>query len=285
MSGRLLIYGASGFTGRLAAEAAKGRGLEPILAGRNSGKLAALAQVMGLEPRVATLDDENALDTALCGVSVVLHAAGPFSETSRPMIDACLRVGAHYLDVSGEVPVVEALRARDREARERSIMILPAVGFDVVASDCLGAHVARRLGSATRLALGIRGLELLPPGSARSLIEHAREPTRVRRDGEIVAVTPGSLRRDFDYGEGPRASVGVTWGDVATSFYTTGIADTEVYLEESPYLDAAMLASKLFGPLLGSAPFQAWLKAGAALLPEGPPRERRAARHMIVVAE
>lgn len=285
MAGRLLIYGAYGFTGRLAVAAAQGRGLEPILAGRDPGKLARLARETGLEARAASLHDARALDAALGGVSVVLLAAGPFSATSRPMLEACLRAGAHYLDVSGEVPVVEALRARDREARERSIMILPAVGFDVVASDCLGAHVARQLRGATYLALGIRGLELLTPGSARSLVEHAREPSRVRRDGEIVTLAPGALRRDFDYGEGPRGSVNVTWGDVATSFHTTGIPNTEVYLEESAYLNAAMLASRWFGALLGSAPGQGWLSAWAALLPAGPSAAQRLQRHMTLVAE
>jgi short subunit dehydrogenase-like uncharacterized protein len=285
MSGRLLIYGAYGFTGRLAVEAALQRGLEPILAGRDPDRLAGLAREKGLERRVADLRDARTLDETLRGVSVVLLAAGPFSATSRPMVEACLRAGAHYLDVSGEVPVVEALHALDRQARERSIMILPAVGFDVVASDCLGAHVARRLDRAERLALGIRGLELLTPGSARSLAEHAREPSRVRRDGAIVTLVPGSLRREFDYGDGPRSSVNVTWGDVATSFHTTGIPNTEVYLEESAYLNAAMLASRWIGTLLGSAPWQAWLSACAALLPEGPPTDQRARRHMTLVAE
>lgn len=285
MAGRLLIYGASGYTGRLAVQAALRRGLEPILAGRDPDKLARLARETGLEHRVAGLRDANALDEALRGVSVVLLAAGPFSATSRLMVEACLRAGAHYLDVSGEVPVVEALRALDREARERSIMVLPAVGFDVVASDCLGAHVARRLGSATHLALGIRGLELLTRGSARSLVEHAREPSRVRRNGDIVTLTPGALHREFDYGEGPRSSVNVTWGDVATSFHTTGIPNTEVYLEESAYLSAAMLASRWFGTVLGSAPWQTWLSASAALLPEGPSADQRARRHMTLVAE
>jgi short subunit dehydrogenase-like uncharacterized protein len=285
MAGQLLIYGAYGFTGRLTVSAALQRGLAPILAGRDAAKLAQLARETGLERRVVELHDASALDAALRGVSVVLLAAGPFSATSRPMVEACLRTGTHYLDVSGEVPVVETLRRLDPEARERAIMILPAVGFDVVASDCLGAHVARRLGGATHLALGIRGLELLTPGSARSLVEHAREPSRVRRDGDIVTLAPGALRRDFDYGDGPRRSVNVTWGDVATSFHTTGIPNTEVYLEESAYLNAAMLASRWAGALLGSAPAQAWLSACAGLLPEGPSAEQRSRRRMTLVAE
>jgi len=285
VSERLLIYGASGFTGGLALQEAQARGVDPILGGRDREKLAALSEQTGLEYRVAALSDRDALDRALRDVAAVLHAAGPFTETSRPVVDACLRTDTHYLDVSGEVPVVESLRGRDAEARARGLMIMPAVGFDVVASDCLGAHVARRLPGAERLRLGLRGLELLTPGSARSLVEHAREPSRVRRGGKIVTLGPGALRHAFDYGDGPCPSVNVTWGDVATSMYTTGIENTEVYLELTPYLEFAMASSRAWGPLLGSAPAQAWLKTLAELLPEGPPASERRRRRMTVVAE
>src|SRR4029077_16676908 len=108
--------------------------------------------------RVASLADRFALDGALRGIDVVLHAAGPFSATARPMVDACLRTGTHYLDITAEIRVIEALARRDAEARARGIMIMPGVGFDVVPSDCLAAHVARRLPGARRLAFGLTGL-------------------------------------------------------------------------------------------------------------------------------
>src|SRR5690242_4394080 len=102
MSDPFVIYGATGFTGRLMLDGALALGLRPVLSGRDEGRLGALAEQLGLEYRVARLGDPAALDEALRGMRVVLHAAGPFSETSRPMVDACLRAGVHYLDITGE---------------------------------------------------------------------------------------------------------------------------------------------------------------------------------------
>jgi short subunit dehydrogenase-like uncharacterized protein len=200
------------------------------------------------------------------------------------MVDACLRTGAHYLDVTGEIPVIEALAARHAEARRRGIMIMPGVGFDVVPSDCLAAHVARRLPGARRLAIGITGLEFATPGSAKTLVEHAGYGVRVRRDGRITSVPPGARERGFDYGAGLRPSVNVSWGDVASAYYTTGIPDVDVYFEATPALRAMLAASRWFGWFLATAPWQAWLKAHADLLP-GAPDAGRAAARMVVVAE
>src|SRR5215470_5758778 len=81
-SNPLLIYGATGFTGKLVVESAVKRGLHPILGGRNAIRLNALASRYGLECRVTSLTDSSALLRALDGIDVVLLAAGPFSETS-----------------------------------------------------------------------------------------------------------------------------------------------------------------------------------------------------------
>ena len=112
-----------------------------------------------------SLDAPAALDLALAGVTVVLHCAGPFLRTSRPMGDACLRTGAHYLDITGEFPVFEAIAARDDDARSRGVMLMPGVGFDVVPTDCLAVYLKSRLSSATRLVLAFQsvGPSGLPP--------------------------------------------------------------------------------------------------------------------------
>jgi len=201
------------------------------------------------------------------------------------MVDACLRTGTHYLDVTGEIPVIEALAGRNAEARERRTMIMPGVGFDVVPSDCLAAHVAARLPAAQRLVLGLKGLRFATRGSAKTLAEHASYGVKVRRNGVITPVPAGSLQRAFDYGDGLRPSINVSWGDVASAYYTTGIRNIEVYFETTPMLRGMLMASRYFGWILGTAPWQAWLKAQADLLPEGPTEEQRAAAEMVLVAE
>ena len=285
MSDPLLLYGATGFTGRLILESALALGLRPILGGRDAAKLAAIAEPLGLSWRAASLADTTQLDAALADVRVVLHAAGPFSQTAAPMAAACLRAGVHYLDVTGEIPVIEALAQRNREARQRGVMIMPGTGFDVVPSDCLAAHVAARLSGATTLRLGLTGLAFATRGSASTLAEHAGVGVNVRRGGVLTPVAPGALRRRFDFGDGPRDCCNVSWGDVAAAYYTTGIPDITVYFEATPTVEAMLLASRTLGWMLRSGPWQAWLKAHAALLPEGPSAAERAPREMVVVAE
>ena len=126
----------------LIAKAASDRGARPILAGRNLDKVKRVAEPLGLSARAFDLGDPARIDAAIKDVSVVLCAAGPFSATSRPVADACLRNRVHYLDITGEIDVFEALAARDAEAKARGVMLLPGVGFDVVPSDCLAAFGA-----------------------------------------------------------------------------------------------------------------------------------------------
>src|SRR5262245_34492836 len=102
-----LIYGANGYTGEIISREAAGRGMKPILAGRSRGAIEALAADLKLEYRIFELDDLQAVETGLKDCAVVLHCAGPFSRTARPMIDACLLTRTHYLDITGEIAVFE----------------------------------------------------------------------------------------------------------------------------------------------------------------------------------
>src|ERR1043165_2314440 len=113
-----LLYGANGYTGKLIADLAAERGLRPVLAGRDRASVEQLARELNLESSVFSLDDSAAIDEALSEVSVALHCAGPFSRTSKPMADACLRTKTHYLDITGEAAVIESLAARDEEAKQ-----------------------------------------------------------------------------------------------------------------------------------------------------------------------
>src|SRR5687767_5187203 len=99
MAADFLLYGSYGYTGRLIAERARELGLTPLLAGRDARAVEAQAAELGLPHRAFALDDAAALDAALRETRVVLHAAGPFSRTAKPMVEACLRTGTHYLDI------------------------------------------------------------------------------------------------------------------------------------------------------------------------------------------
>jgi short subunit dehydrogenase-like uncharacterized protein len=276
MPSNFLLYGANGYTGKLIARLAVERGLRPILAGRDPEAIEQLAQEHGLEHRVFSLDDSAAIDAALREVMVVLHCAGPFSRTSRPMADACLRTKTHYLDITGEAAVIETLAARDREAQAAEVMLLPCVGFDVVPSDCLAAHLKRRLPSATHLTLAIQGMGRVSRGTATTMVENINRGGLVRRDGKLTSVPAAWKTRQIDYGRGEVTATTIPWGDVATAFYSTGIPNIEVYAAIPKGVRRMMKWTRHAGRLLGSSLVQSFLKKRIKAQPPGPNEEERA---------
>jgi len=284
MSG-FLIYGANGYTGSLIAHAAAARGLKPILAGRNGEHLGTLARELGLEHRTFALDSPDAVVEGIRGVRMVLHCAGPFAHTSKPMADACLRTGVHYLDITGEVGVFEALAACDQEAKATQVMLLPGVGFDVVPSDCLAAHLKRRLPSANRLALGFQTFGRVSRGTATTMVENIARGGVVRQDGILRGVPAAWKTSVIDFGAGPIKAITIPWGDVSTAFYSTGIPNIEVYTAAPLRVRVAARASRHLGWLLGSGIVQRFLKRRIQARPAGPSEEERSQGKSLVWGE
>ena len=285
MSDRLLIYGAPGYSGALIARQAVAAGLTPILCARNAEKLRVLSDELGLESRVAGLDDPGELERTLRGVDVVLNAAGPFSRTARQLIDACLRVRCHYLDITGEVDAILVAAERGSAARERGVMLMPAVGFDVMPSDCLAVHAVRRSRRPRHLRLGLSGLAMASRGSARTMIELLHQPIRLIRDGRLTSAPLGSLEWEFDYGWGASASLAIGWGDIATAPFSTGVANVTTYFEANLLLRMHNGLVRALGWAAQWRQWQAFLEANLWLLPEGPSAEYRERRSVTVVAE
>ncbi|PSP37838.1 saccharopine dehydrogenase [Halobacteriales archaeon QH_2_66_30] len=150
----LLLYGAYGYTGELIAREAVDRDLDVIVAGRNGTKTRGVGIQLGTESRVFPAAEAG---DNLDGVDTVLNCAGPFVETYEPFVEACLESGTHYLDITGEFPVFDALAERDREAEKAGVCLLPGAGFDVVPTDCTAGHLHDRLQGATHLRLGFEG--------------------------------------------------------------------------------------------------------------------------------
>jgi short subunit dehydrogenase-like uncharacterized protein len=162
-----MIYGANGYTGRLAARVAKDRALAPILAGRRAEQIQPLARELDFESRIFDLADPAVVASNLEDVTAVLHCAGPFSATSRPMLAGCLRAKTHYLDITGEIAVFEDIHSRSEEFRNAGIVVTPGVGFDVVPTDCLAAMLKRELPSATHLKLAFKSRANSAPARPR----------------------------------------------------------------------------------------------------------------------
>jgi short subunit dehydrogenase-like uncharacterized protein len=283
----LLVYGANGYTGELVSRRAAAAGLPLVLAGRNAPAVSALGQELGAAHRAFALDDAPALDAGLEGAKVVLNCAGPFSRTAAPMIEACLRARVHYLDITGEPDVFVAAAERDAAARAAAITLLPGTGFDVVPSDCLAAHVARRLPSATRLTLAFAAGARMSRGTALTMLENAPRGGLVRRGGALQRVPSGwrTRRIDFGGGVGPRKAITIPWGDLVTAYHTTGIGDIEVYTAVPLGMRVGMRLLRGLGPVLGSGPVQRTLAARVRRGSPGPNLEERTRRQTRLWAE
>ena len=278
----LMIYGATGYTGTLIAEHAAATASQfsppPTLAGRNQAKVRELAMRLKMPWAAFDLADAAALRHRLRDVKVLLNCAGPFSRTADPLVAACLEAGTHYVDITGEIAVFERIAAQNAAARQAGIVLLPGAGFDVVPSDCLAAHLKRRQPGLRRLRLSISGLTKASRGTARTALEALGKGTLARRGGEIVELERPQRSRS-DFGRGPVETVGVSWGDVATAWYSTGAQEIDVLFEASRQLRLVSHVPRRLRPALGSAPVQRLLSRLVDRMQHGPsPGDRQSGR-------
>ena len=270
-----LIYGAYGYTGELICDHALSRGLRPVVAGRDADRVQRLADSRGLDARVVALDQPERLRRVLDEFEVVVHCAGPFSQTFEPMVEACLATSTHYLDITGEWQVFQGAAERCSRAEEAGIMLLPGVGFDVVPSDCLAAHLKERLPEASSLALGFQNLGRPSRGTSRTAVEGMNGRGQVLRDGLLCQVPAAWKTRTIDFGRGPRLAATIPWGDVVTAWFTTGIPNVEVFMATSPRTLRFLRWSRWIGFLLQSSWMQGRLLRQVETRPAGPDSDQR----------
>ncbi len=264
----LLFLGSQGYSGRLIKEALPGtiRTLAPKL-------LRDRPIAEQLLPFAEHLKRDD----------LVLNCLGPFKDTYRPVAEFCLEVGAHYLDINAEWQVFEELQQLNARAKEAGVMLLPGVGFDVLASDCLSAQVNSTLPDATHLQIGIAGLELISRGSARTMTSLVGEPLRVRRRGRIVS-DARMVEANFDFGQGERPALGVSWGDISTAWHSTRIPTIEVFFEATPALSSVIFANRTFGWVARQPLIERAAEQFVARFPQGPQDMARSTRTATVVA-
>lgn len=272
-----ILYGAYGYTGRLITERAAEFGLRPLLAGRNEEKLRELAGTSGFDYLAVDLTDRPALEELLKPYPVVLHAAGPFSQTAEPMLEACLATGTHYLDITGEIDVFAVAAGLGRQFTDNGLMAMPGVGFDVVPTDCIAAYCKKHLPDATELVLAFAwkggGIS---HGTAQTMVEGLGEPGKVRRNGVIQDV-PGAYKTEtFPFTATKQLqAVTIPWGDVFTAYHTTGIANVETYFAVPPAQIRMMKLSNYLGPLLRWSVVKDFFRRRLKNRPAGPNAERR----------
>ncbi|ATA25232.1 hypothetical protein BIY26_21240 [Brenneria goodwinii] len=120
---KLMIYGATGYTGRMIVTQAMILGVPLILAGRNDAKLAALASELNLPYRSFSLSESASIDEALADVAILLNCVGPFMRTADTLMKVAIRKKIHYLDIAAELDSYRLAESLDRDARAAGVML------------------------------------------------------------------------------------------------------------------------------------------------------------------
>ncbi|MFL9812930.1 saccharopine dehydrogenase NADP-binding domain-containing protein [Stutzerimonas sp. VN223-3] len=256
----LLIYGATGYVGRMAAEYAVAQGMDIVIAGRSHDKLSVLSAQLDVPYRVFMPDARAA--ESLEGVGMLVNLAGPFAQTADALMRACIKVGVDYLDITAEINVYRLAERLGAEAAESGVMLLPGVGWDVVPTDCLAVHVARRVQDPQSLSIALQVAGSMSRGSALSVSEIIGAGLLARIDGQLV-LTPDAQPRHFDFGDGLELCAPLSFGDLVTGWHSTGIPNIAMFVHFS------------------GDPFQGDLSQ----LPEGPDAQQREAHRARAVAE
>ncbi len=280
-----LIYGANGYTGALIAEAAVKVGLRPCLAGRSGPKIEVLAQKLDLPHRVFSVEDNDALHAAVADVPLVLNCAGPFHRTYEPIARACIHLGRHYLDITGEPDVLQGCADMAPAARDAGVLLMPGCGFDVVPTDCAAAMLKAELPEATELILAFTTAAGASRGTMRTAVEAGLSRNALVLENGELRELPQLKERRIDFGDGPRTAIATTWGDLITAPHTTDINSVEVYLAPDPEAEKLMRTPLWVRKILASGLGRWLVMRQIDRRPPGPDAEARATRRCRVFGE
>lgn len=227
--GKLLIYGATGYTGTLIVHEAAKRGLDIEIAGRSEDKLVALAAELNVPYHVFPVDDMAGWKKSLEGKTALLNIAGPFSETAAQAMEAAIKFKVHYFDITAEVDIYRLAESKDAAAKAAGIMLLSGAGL-FATYDPLVVHTAKRVKNPVAMRAAFKYSGGFTPGSVASSSNIINAGLLVRKNGEIekIAEAPSAA---FDLGNGLEDFSLMPLGGVVLSFKSTGIPDIEEYFK------------------------------------------------------
>jgi len=228
----LLIYGASGYTGRLASLHAKRLGLDFIIAGHTNGThTEAFALQLNVAFRLFDVTNPKGIDAALGGAAVLLNCAGPFMNTAKPLMSACIRNGVHYLDISAELNSYQLAEDNDQIAKEANVMLLPGCGGSVAMLGCLVGKVTEKVKTPIAIDVALSVAGSMSRGSIISASGSMSTEILERRNNEVAKREDvGMINLDFGNGKGSVANYPVTLPDIITIWKATGVRNIRTYV-------------------------------------------------------
>jgi short subunit dehydrogenase-like uncharacterized protein len=225
LPGPLLVYGAYGKTGSMVAKTAIKRGHEVVLAGTDRHRLDLLSAEIGARGAQVRLDAPLELRQLVRKAACVIHVAGPFAETFRPMLEACSTEGVPYTDLNGELDVFRAIESFVA-THQPQIPIVTGTGFGVAAGESAAMHAAAMLAKPERIWLGLApDLGQRSPGALRSTLQTVAQGGYVLANGQFVSERVG--RRSFQTGAGQqrRTFISMPLGELWAIGRSTGVAN------------------------------------------------------------
>jgi len=208
------VYGAAGHTARFVLAELQRRGLPAVAAGRNAATLPT-----DVPARTAAVDDPAALDAAFAGCAVVINCAGPFLDTARPVIEAALRAGAHYIDVAAEqASALDAFERHDAAARAAGVAVIPAAGFYGGLADLLATALLGPDGAADEVTVAVALDRWWPTAGTRITGERNTVPRLVVADGRLAPLSLPAARSTWTFGapHGAQEVVELPFSEVVT---------------------------------------------------------------------
>src|SRR5262245_5864869 len=237
----VVVFGAYGHTGRFVTAELCARGYTPVLSGRDQGKLDRLrAAHPGVEARSSALDSPKSLDRALEGAAAVINCAGPFLDTSTPLIEAALRAGIHYFDVTAEQSVVRAAFDRFSEpARARGVVVLPAMAFYGGLGDLLGTMAMGDWAAADAIDIGVALDGWKPTVGTRVTGQRNTGRRFVLTNGRFEFLPDPPPRRTWRFPEpfGAQEVVGFGSTDVITLSHHLQVSGVQAFMNLAPIRD------------------------------------------------
>jgi short subunit dehydrogenase-like uncharacterized protein len=297
-SGRVVLFGATGYTGDLTARAMAKRGMKPVLAARRREAVEALASELGgLESAVADVTDPASIRALVERGDVLVSTVGPFARWGDPALDGAIDAGAHYVDSTGEPPFVRKVFEQGGPRAEASgSLLLTAMGYDWLPGNLTGALALRQAGDvATAVRIGYftkgGGLGGASGGTRASAAGALIEPSFQYRDGRIVTERGARKVHDFDFNgrSKPGVSVGTSEAFSLPRAFPN-VRDVEVYLGWFGGASKPMQAFSLVGAGIARIPGVSTVMSAAAerfvkTSTGGPDEEARAGTGSRFIAE
>jgi short subunit dehydrogenase-like uncharacterized protein len=276
----IMIYGATGYSGRLLVQNAKEYSLNVIIAGRNETKLKLLSDQTKYKYRVFSLTDSETIEKAIADMDIILNVAGPLIDNLPLFVECCIKLKKHFIDLAMDP---NQLTKYDDPAKKNNVMILSGAGHACLPVDCMAGFLHEKMPDAEMLTIYISGWNIVSRGTAKGGIALLKYGIHHRKNGKFVKIKNFSFHK-MPINDSMKIFAPSGFG-VALLAFSTGIPTIESYAEVTPAIKPLLFIQKRLSWLFTFPFMQKLLENKINDLPEGPTEAERKSGHIEYYAE